>query len=166
MVLGVGAAGKALAFDLNTFTFNGHTLRTVMLKGEPWFVLQDIYRCLGLGQSQASNAARITDPSERIVISSGDCETVDQFELLFTKGRTGRVPAITLLTESGLYKCTLRAQRKNPAAREFQDWVTKEVLPRIRKDGGYIMGEEKVATGEITAEQAESPPTTLNEEQP
>lgn len=35
-----------------------------------------------------------------------------------------------------------------PEAKPFQDWVTKVVLPAIRKDGGYILAEEKVATGE------------------
>lgn len=55
--------------------------------------------------------------------------------------------AITLISESGLYKLIMRSDK--PAAREFQDWVTHVVLPAIRKDGAYIMGEEKVATGEL-----------------
>ncbi|GHE81414.1 hypothetical protein GCM10019059_44200 [Camelimonas fluminis] len=38
-----------------------------------------------------------------------------------------------------------------PEAREFQDWVTRVVLPTIRKDGAYIKDEEKVATGEMGA---------------
>lgn len=50
-----------------------------------------------------------------------------------------------LMTESGLYKVLF--QSRKPEARAFQDWVTRVVLPAIRKDGGYIMGEEKVATG-------------------
>ena len=36
-----------------------------------------------------------------------------------------------------------------PEARPFQDWVTRDVLPAVRKDGAYIMGEEKVRTGEM-----------------
>ena len=36
-----------------------------------------------------------------------------------------------------------------PEARAFQDWVTRDVLPAIRKDGAYVMGEEKVKTGEM-----------------
>ncbi len=35
-------------------------------------------------------------------------------------------------------------------ARPFQDWVTREVLPAVRKDGAYLMGEEKVRTGEMS----------------
>ena len=39
-----------------------------------------------------------------------------------------------------------------PEAKAFQDWVTKVVLPSIRKDGGYIAGEEKLATGEMNTQ--------------
>ena len=54
--------------------------------------------------------------------------------------------AITLISESGLYKLVMRSDK--PEARQFQDWVTGVVLPAIRKDGSYVMGEEKVRTGE------------------
>jgi len=54
---------------------------------------------------------------------------------------------LTLLSESGLYKLIMRSDK--PTARPFQDWVTRDVLPAIRKDGAYIMGEEKVRTGEM-----------------
>ena len=56
----------------------------------------------------------------------------------------GRSPL--LVNESGFYKLVLKSRK--PEARKFQDWVTGVVLPAIRKDGGYILGEEKVATGE------------------
>jgi len=59
--------------------------------------------------------------------------------------RTGQA---MLVSESGLYKLIMRSNK--PEAREFQDWVTRDVLPAIRKDGAYIMGEEKVATGEMS----------------
>lgn len=47
-----------------------------------------------------------------------------------------------LLSESGLYKFVMRSDKEQ--ARPFQDWVTREVLPAIRKDGRYIRSEEKV----------------------
>ena len=46
----------------------------------------------------------------------------------------------TAITESGLYKLIIRSDK--PEAREFQDWVTREVLPAIRKTGGYLLNEE------------------------
>ncbi len=57
------------------------------------------------------------------------------------------VDDLTLLSESGLYKLIMRCDK--PEALPFQDWVAREVLPAIRKDGAYIMGEEKVRTGEM-----------------
>jgi hypothetical protein len=48
---------------------------------------------------------------------------------------------------SGLYKLALRSD--SLYAKPFQDWVTPDVLPAIRKDGAYVMGEEKVVTGEL-----------------
>lgn len=57
----------------------------------------------------------------------------------------GGAQSFTIISESGLYKLILRAHpHVNPAAKAFQNWVTKEVLPAIRKDGAYVMGEEKV----------------------
>ncbi len=58
---------------------------------------------------------------------------------------------LVMLSESGLYKLVMRSDK--PQAKRFQDWVTKDVLPAIRKDGGYIMGEEKVATGEMSEDE-------------
>lgn len=51
-----------------------------------------------------------------------------------------------VIAESGLYKLVMRSDKPN--AKDFQDWGTAVVLPAIRKDGAYILGEEKVATGE------------------
>jgi prophage antirepressor-like protein len=53
---------------------------------------------------------------------------------------------MVLVSEAGLYKLVMRSDK--PEAKAFQDWVTGTVLPGIRKDGGYIKGEEKVATGD------------------
>lgn len=52
-----------------------------------------------------------------------------------------------LVSETGLYKFVLRSDK--PEARPFQDWVTRVVLPAIRKNSAYVLGEEKVATGEM-----------------
>jgi prophage antirepressor-like protein len=59
--------------------------------------------------------------------------------------------SLKLISESGLYKLVMRSDK--PEAREFQDWVTRVVLPAIRKDGAYVMGEEKVVTGEMNEDE-------------
>jgi len=58
---------------------------------------------------------------------------------------------MVLVSESGLYKLIMRSDK--PQARLFQDWVTRDVLPAIRKDGAYVMGEEKVASGEMSEDE-------------
>ena len=49
-------------------------------------------------------------------------------------------PYRNVVSESEFYKLAMRCQDR-PVARQFQDWVTREVLPAIRRDGGYVAGE-------------------------
>jgi prophage antirepressor-like protein len=77
----------------------------------------------------ATNAVRPLDPSERRTFNTAN-----------TPQRTRGNPNVTIIAESGLYKLVMRSDKSN--AKPFQDWVTKVVLPAIRKDGGYIMGED------------------------
>jgi prophage antirepressor-like protein len=65
-------------------------------------------------------------------------------------GLNAKTP-MTLVSEGGLYKLIMRSDK--PAAHVFQDWVTCEVLPSIRKDGGYVMGQEKVRAGEMSEDE-------------
>ena len=55
------------------------------------------------------------------------------------------------LSEAGLYKMILRSDKE--VAEKFRTWLTRDVLPAIRKDGAYVMGEEKVATGEMSEDE-------------
>lgn len=98
-----------------------------MIDGEPWFVAADVRRALGVSQHGCNFSFLLAD--ETRIIPSG-----------FSSGK-GMTQA-KLLSESGLYKFTLRSDK--PEAKAFQDWVTRVVLPAIRKDGAYVMGEEKV----------------------
>jgi prophage antirepressor-like protein len=64
--------------------------------------------------------------------------------------RDGRqIRSMTAINESGLYSLILSS--KLPSAKRFKHWVTKEVLPSIRKNGGYIAGQEKLTNEEILA---------------
>ena len=124
------------------FNFGDHKVRVVEIDGNPWFVAADVLQCLGIyisgGRPNPTMAVRTLNPEEVCV------------KTFYTDARSR---PLTVISESGLYKITLRAQRKNPAAAKFQDWVTKEVLPAIRKDGAYVMGEEKVRTGELSEDE-------------
>lgn len=112
-----------------TKTFASFAIRIVTIDGNPWFVAADVCRALGI--CHAYKAVAPLSPDER------------NHHQMMNGGR----PA-AIISESGLYKVIMRSDKPN--ARQFQDWVTRDVLPAIRKDGGYILGEEKVATGEMS----------------
>lgn len=116
---------------------NKAEIRVVEIGGNPWFVAADVCETLGLASSW--NTFRHLSEDERMSLEKRACPN----HVLF-QGRTAR---LLVLNESGLYKLIMRSDK--PEARRFQDWVTRDVLPAIRKDGAYIMGEEKVATGEM-----------------
>jgi prophage antirepressor-like protein len=116
--------------NLNTFNFNSNEIRVVEIDGEPWFVGMDVINLLNLYPSEYR---RLDD---------------DQKSYL-RRSHLGLAPGkdAVVVSESGLYKLVMRSDKAE--ARDFQDWVTRTVLPAIRKDGTYVMGEEKVATGEM-----------------
>jgi prophage antirepressor-like protein len=117
---------------MNTFSFRGVNLRALTIDGNPWFVAADVCRCLGLpfgnGAGSTARYLRNLAADERRAVSraasGATCAT------LF-KGT--QASCLTLITESGLYKLIMRSDK--PQAREFQDWVTREVLPSIRRTG-------------------------------
>lgn len=122
---------------LSLFNFNGHDVRVVMIDGAPWWVAADVCRALGI--HVYGGKANVTEATKKLY---GD--EVQFYRIELTAGRPRNHAVIS---ESGLYKLVMRSDK--PEARAFQNWVTREVLPAIRKDGSYVMGEEKVRTGEM-----------------
>ncbi len=94
-------------------------VRTLECNGEPWFVLKDVCDALGM--------TNVTITSKRL----------DEDELSFTyvEGNTGKRQEMLIINESGLYSVIMRSNK--PEAKKFRKWVTSEVLPAIRKTGGY-----------------------------
>ena len=90
--------------------------------GEPWFVAKDVCDALGI----ATNHLRETLDDDEIS-NLPITEVGPEFG--------GRAPLI--ITEAGLYSLILRSRK--PEAKRFKRWVTHEVLPAIRKDGGYMV---------------------------
>lgn len=111
------------------------------IAGAPWFVSADVCRCLGLKRHSNGGYAY------HLKSLKAD-EITPMSEVGVTLPGTGMQNA-RLISESGLYKLITRSDK--PEARTFQDWVTRDVLPAIRKDGAYVMGEEKLkAAGEMS----------------
>lgn len=107
-------------------------IRTVEINGEPWFVGKDVANALGYSNPQKAIRDHV-DEEDKTVNES------------FTVNGT----KVILLNESGLYSLILSS--KLPTAKEFKHWVTSEVLPSIRKNGGYIYGQENMTDAELMA---------------
>jgi len=121
--------------DLVTFTYNSHQLRTLNRNGDPWFIAHDVCHMLGL--ANVGQAVLNLDDDEKDNISISD---VGQ--------QGGRDPLI--ISESGLYSLILRSRK--PEAAGFRRWVTREVIPSIRKRGVYAtedMAERMLADPDV-----------------
>ena len=114
---------------LQSFSYENNEVRTIMIDGEPWFCLTDVCRVLSLSNPTA-------------VVDRLDEDERSKFDL----GRQGQA---WFINESGLYAVILRSDK--PEAKPFRKWVTAEVLPRIRKEGGYVAGVSSSSSEELLA---------------
>ena len=108
-------------YQITRFDFHGANVRGRSdEQGEPWCVAKDI--CDVLELTNVGEALRALDDDEK--------NTIRIYE-----GTAGN-PYKATISESGFYRLVLRSRK--PVAKEFQRWVTHEVLPQIRRTGGYI----------------------------
>lgn len=105
-------------------------IRALMRDGEPWFVAADVCKALELGDVGKATGRLDTDELTRIKIVSG-----------------GQNREMIAVNEPGLYSLVLGSRK--PEARAFKRWVTHEVIPAIRKTGGYIAGEAEMTDDEL-----------------
>ena len=118
-------------------TFNNEQfgeVRVMERNGEPWFVGKDVAGILGYERPTKAVADHV-DPEDRDAVPIQDC--------------IGRMQNTPLINESGLYSLILSS--KLPTAKQFKRWVTSEVLPSIRKHGGYVTGQETMSDDELMA---------------
>lgn len=130
--------------EMQTFVYSGAEVRTVRKDGTPWFVLKDV--CGVLGISKYRDVAERLDPDERGPVR------VDTL---------GGSQEMTCISESGLYNVILRSDK--PEAKPFRKWVTAEVLPAIRRSGGYIAGQNDLSPAELMAKALKVAEQTLAE---
>lgn len=106
------------------FDFKGYKVRTLTFEtGQTWWVLKDVCEVLGIRNA--------TDVAKRL-----DQDEVTRFNLGGLSGQAN------IVNETGLYRIVLRSDK--PEAKEFQRWVTHDVLPSIRVHGGYMLGQERM----------------------
>ena len=109
-------------------------IRGVTVDGEPWLVGKDVAAALGYSNPRDALARHVDDEDKNTVA--------------FHDGIPGN-PNVTVINESGLYSLVLTS--KLPSAKAFRRWVTSEVLPSIRRNGGYIQGQEQMSDKELLA---------------
>jgi prophage antirepressor-like protein len=116
--------------DISTFNFNDSQLRSTTFDGGPWIVAKDVCLILGIHIRKESGKPNVTTACRKLDADERGVFRVDPF---------GTKPPLTFVSESGLYKLIMRSDKPN--AKAFQNWVTKEVLPAVRKTGGYLLNE-------------------------
>lgn len=110
--------------DVQLFKFENQNVRTMLIENEPYFVGKDVAKILGYSRSADAVRAHV--------------EADDKLSRQFTESGQRRI--MTVINESGLYSLILSS--KLPTAKKFKRWVTKEVLPAIRKHGGYLTNQK------------------------
>lgn len=105
-------------------------VRVVEVDGEPWIADKDVAAALGYSDTDQALRKHIDDEDKLTRQFNG----------------SGQSRSATIINESGLYSLVLSS--KLPGAKKFRRWVTSEVLPSIRKHGGYIAGQEQMSDGD------------------
>lgn len=99
-------------------------VRSLMIEDMPWFVGYDVAKALGYVKPRNAISVHVDDEDKNTALIQGAIQ-----------GGTQGNPNMTIINESGLYSLILSS--KLPAAKRFKRWVTSEVLPAIRRTGGY-----------------------------
>ena len=108
--------------DIQIFNNNQFgQVRTTIINGEVWFVGKDVAEALGYTKPRNAIATHVDEEDKGAL----------------KQGTLGGAQEMTIINESGLYSLTLSS--KLPSAKKFKRWITKEVIPSIRKTGSYNM---------------------------
>lgn len=107
-------------------------VRTVIIDGEPWFVGRDIAKALGYVKPEGAVAAH--------------CKHTLKRGIPHPQSPSKEIEAL-VISEGDLYRLVIKSQL--PSAEKFEEWIMDEVLPSIRKNGGYITGQESMSDDEL-----------------
>ncbi len=108
--------------EIQMFNFNGNDIRVIDKGGQPWWVAKDVCDILEL---DVTSGARGLDDDEKG---------------LHTMQTPGGIQQMSIVSEPGVYSLVLRSRK--PEAKAFKRWITHEVIPAIRKHGGYLTPEK------------------------
>ncbi|WP_235842898.1 Bro-N domain-containing protein [Cereibacter sphaeroides] len=103
-----------------------------MLEGNPWFILRDVLIALGYNLSPRTQTPNVSVAAR--MLASDEAQS---YRIQVKVGSRSGAREVVLISESGFNKLVMRPDK--PEAKRFEDWVTSEVLPSIRKTGTYTM---------------------------
>lgn len=110
-------------------------VRAVTIDNEPWFVGKDVAERLGYSNTRKAISDHV--------------DSEDKTDGVTIRDPIGREQNPMFINESGLYSLVLSS--KLPTAKAFKRWITSEVIPSIRKNGGYINGQDQLSPEELMA---------------
>jgi len=119
-------------------------VRVLEKDNEPWFIGKDVAEILGYSNPRDAIYKHVEFEDKGVA----KCDTL------------GGSQELTVINESGLYSLILSS--KLPGAKKFKHWVTSEVLPSIRKNGGYIANQENLSDSELMAKALLVAQNTIN----
>lgn len=120
--------------NVQVFNFENSEIRTTVIDNQTWFVGKDVASVLGYANPAKAVIDHVDDEDKKMGSQNGNPSIKDNL---------GRKQNPTFINESGIYSMIWDAskQSRNPgmqaAAKQFKRWVTSELLPSIRKTGGY-----------------------------
>lgn len=107
-------------------------VRTVVIDRQPYFMASDVAKALGYSNTRDAILRH--------------CKCVVKYDIATTQGN---ISSISFIPESDIYRLIIKS--KLPSAERFEKWVMEEVLPSIRKSGGYIAGQDRMSDAELMA---------------
>ncbi|KJH58956.1 antirepressor [Bacillus licheniformis] len=105
------------------FNYQDQQVRTVVKDNEPWFVAKDVCSVLEIKNNRDA-LARLDEDEKGVVLTD----------------TLGGTQELTAVNEPGLYSLILGSRK--PEAKQFKRWITHEVIPTIRKTGGYVANDD------------------------
>ncbi|MEV6975449.1 Bro-N domain-containing protein [Kitasatospora sp. NPDC093806] len=126
----------------SSFPVTGQPIRVVMIDGDPWFVTADV--CTVLDRGSASRASRTVDPAETrtvdmrlVCLTKSQAYDVSAGRKLYSRGN----PYLNVISEAGLYSLLMRSNKKS--SKPFREWVTRELLPSVRRGDTDIPAQQR-----------------------
>ena len=123
------------------------SIRTAVINNEPYLVGKDVAISLGYTNPRKALIDHVDDEDKGVT----KCDTL------------GGMQEMTVINESGVYSLVFSS--KLPTAKKFKHWVTSEVLPAIRKTGGYIGNTDNMTDMEILARAVQISQRTIEEKE-